>query len=322
MKAAIGGYFELELPRAQPFIYQGALKYQSARAAFLALLRVSKPKRVWMPYYICDAMLAPVRASGAETCFYSLDKHLGIADDITLNSADIFLYVNYFGICLEQVDKVLKQFDPSQVVLDFSQAFFAEPQKCLATIYSPRKFFGVPDGGLLFTQLAIDLPEAVDVDSGKRMHHLVARLGGSAELGYADYQSAEASLNESEPKTMSQLTERIFGAIDFEAARTQRNMNFRTLHENLGGKNVLKAGLEDADGAMCYPYFVDSHSLRTTLLAERIFVPTYWPDILTKLDIPAFEVELVKKIHSLPCDQRYAISDMNNICELLLGLNE
>lgn len=322
MKAAIGGYFELELPRGRTFMYQGALKYQSARAAFLALLRVSKPKRVWMPYYICDAMLAPVRASGTEVRFYSLDKHLGIADDIALNSADILLYVNYFGICSKQVEKVLARFNPSQVVLDFSQAFFAEPPKCLATIYSPRKFFGLPDGGLLFTDLAIDLPEAVDEGSKNRMHHLVARLGGAAELGYADYQFAETSLNEFEPKRMSQLTERIFGAIDFEAARTQRNKNFHALHANLGGKNFLKADLEDVDGPMCYPYFADGHSLGTTLLAERIFIPTYWPDILTKLNIPAFEVELVKRIHPLPCDQRYAIGDMNNICKLLLELSE
>lgn len=322
LNKAIGGYFELELPPPNQIKYQGALKYQSARAAFLALLRASKPNRVWMPHYICESMLASVKATGIEICFYSLDKQLGIADDITLDSADILLYVNYFGICSKQVEKVLARFNPSQVVLDFSQAFFVEPKNCLATIYSPRKFFGLPDGGLLFTQLAIDLPEAVDVGSGKRMHHLVARLGGAAELGYAEYQSAEASLNESEPKRMSQLTERIFGAIDFEAARTQRNKNFCALHDNLGGKNVLKVDLDDIDGPMCYPYFLDNHSLRTTLLAERIFIPTYWPDILTRLDISAFEVELVKKILPLPCDQRYAIGDMNNICELLLGLNK
>ena len=321
MKPAIGGYFELELPRTHSYMHRDAQKYQSARAAYLSVLRVSRPKRVWMPYYICDAMLAPVRAWGAEACFYSLDKHLGIADNITLDTTDILLYVNYFGVCFEQVKKVLARFNPSQVVLDFSQAFFAEPQNCLATIYSPRKFFGIPDGGLLFSQLSIDLPKTVDMGSGKRMHHLFARLGGAAELGYADYQLAEESLNEFEPKRMSQLTERIFGVIDFESVRIQRNKNFRALHENLGQNNVLKVNLEEVDGPMCYPYFLNNHSLRSALLAERIFIPTYWPDILTRLNIPAFEVELVKRIHPLPCDQRYVERDMKNIYERLLRLN-
>ena len=49
---AIGGYFELELPRGQDDYYPQALKYQSARAAFYALLLFAKPQRVWMPYYI------------------------------------------------------------------------------------------------------------------------------------------------------------------------------------------------------------------------------------------------------------------------------
>lgn len=321
MKAAIGGYFEFELPRARTFMYQGALKYQSARAAFLALLRVAKPKRVWMPYYICDAMVAPVRAFGAEICFYSLDQHLGIAEDITLDSADLLLYVNYFGVCSKQVEKVLAQFNPLQIVLDFSQAFFVAPKNCLATIYSPRKFFGLPDGGLLFTQMAIDFPKVIDESSENRIKHLFIRLGGAAELGYLDYKLAEETLNVFEPKQMSKLTERIFGAIDFVAARTQRNKNFTILHENLGQRNCLKVDLDEVDGAMCYPFFSNNDLLKSILLTSRIFIPTYWPDILTKPDIPNFESELVNKIHPLPCDQRYVEDDMDKICGLLHGLN-
>ena len=322
MKPAIGGYFELELQRARPFMYQGAQKYQSARSALLALLRAAKPKRVWMPYYICDVMLAPVRAFGAEICFYSLDKQLGIADDITLTGTDLLLYVNYFGVCLGQVEKVLARFNPSQVVMDFSQAFFTKPQNCLATIYSPRKFFGLPDGGLLFSQLAIDLPEAIDEGSENRTRHLIARLGGAVELGYVDYKLAEATLNELEPKRMSQLTERIFGAIDFDAVRARRNENYNTLHANLSQRNGLKIDLKDVNGPMCYPYLSDSLLPRAALLADRIFIPTYWPDILSRADIPRFEGDLVNKIHALPCDQRYDKNDMSIICGRLLEFNE
>lgn len=321
MKTAIGGYFELELPPARLPMHHAALKFQSARAAFSALLLSSKPNRVWMPHYICESMLTPVKAVDIEICYYSLDKQFGIADEITLGCSDVLLYVNYFGVCSHQVEKILNHFNSSQVVLDFSQAFFAAPKNCLATIYSCRKFFGLPDGGLLFTQLPIDLPEAVDEGSEKRMRHLIARLAGDAELGYADYQLAELSLNKLEPKRMSLLTERIFGAIDFEAARTQRNKNFYALHEILSRSNRLEVDLEAVDGPMCYPYFSDNHSLRATLISERIFVPTYWPDILTRLDVPIFEEGLVKNIHPLPCDQRYDIDDMDNICKLLLGPN-
>ena len=279
---AIGGYFELDLPHPSQSKYQKALKFQSARAAFLALLRASKPKRIWMPYYICNSMLAPVKAAGIEICFYSLNIQLGIGDDISLGSTDILLYVNYFGVCSGQVEKILSKFNPSQIVLDFSQAFFARPKNCLATIYSPRKFFGLPDGGLLFTELSIDLPESVDEDSEKRMRHLIARLGGAAESGYADYQLAELSLNKLEPKRMSLLTNRIFGAINFEAARIQRNNNFIQLNESLSRSNALEFDLKNIDGPMCYPYISDDKSLKGRFLADRIFIPIYWKEVANK----------------------------------------
>ena len=100
---AVGGYFELELPSIDGTPYQQALRYQSARAAFLALLRQSpNVKRVFMPYYICDAMLAPVKAAGKDICFYGLDERLAVNSQVTLGAGDLLLYVNYFGICTKQ----------------------------------------------------------------------------------------------------------------------------------------------------------------------------------------------------------------------------
>lgn len=318
MSTAIGGYFELELPRTQSTIHQSALKFQSARSAFYALLLKRKPSRVWMPHYICEAMLTPVKAAKIEICFYSINYDLSIADDITLHSDDILLYVNYFGVCSKLVSKILEDFNPSQIVFDFSQAFYAEPLDCLATIYSPRKFFGLPDGGLLYTDLSIDIPEAIDESSEKRMSHLIARLSGSAESGYISYQSSELTLDDIEPKRMSLLTERIFDSIDFEAARTQRNKNFERLHDDLHSANRLKFNLSNIDGPLCYPYISTNHSLRYKLISEKVFIPTYWPDILERSNVPMIDQLLVRDIYPLPCDHRYAEADMLFIKKLVI----
>jgi hypothetical protein len=61
---AIGGYFELELSRGRGEYYPDAYRFQSARAAFLALLQTGQPARVWMPRYLCDSMFEPLRRSG------------------------------------------------------------------------------------------------------------------------------------------------------------------------------------------------------------------------------------------------------------------
>lgn len=313
----IGGYFELELADSKKAKFENALYFQSARSAFLALLRAVKPTRVWMPTYICNSMIAPVEAAGATVSYYGIDERFGVADPVKLASKDILVYVNYFGICQNEILDVLTKFNPHQVVFDFSQAFYADPPDCLGVIYSPRKFFGVPDGGLLISSLPIALPAAIDTESEFRMTHLVRRLSSNPESGYEDYQKAEASLGMLEPKQMSHLTGRILSSIDFEVVKSKRNKNFLMLHAALGKRNKLNIDIGKVDGPLCYPYLTDGKPLRKKLIAARVFIPTYWIDVLNRVRDDAFEKRLVKQCLPLPCDQRYGQKDMARIVDLL-----
>ena len=313
---AIGGYFELELPAAKPFLYPQARRFQSARASFLALLRAGKPKRVWMPHYICDSMLAPLRQAGVEFIFYSINAQFEISDDFELSGGDWLFYVNYFGVCSRNIDRIMSRFDKNQVVLDYSQSFYAAPRECLATIYSPRKFFGVPDGGLLVTNLPIAISPEIESASVGRSTYLLKRLAGSAESGYADYQKAEQSLVEFEPYQMSSLTRRILNSVDFKEVKIRRNSNFHFLHERLGKINKLLIDPLSIDGPLCYPFFIAQSGIRERLISERVFVATYWPDVLDRVSDTSCEASLVKNILPLPCDQRYGKEQMKKIIEI------
>jgi len=122
---SIGGYFDLELPRGNEFsMHENVIYYQSARAAFRSLLQAGKPQRVWLPKYICDAMLSPLQDEGIECSWYDLDENLNVAESIVLGDGEWLLYVNYFGVCQRQVDDLLSRFPVKQIVFDFSQAFF------------------------------------------------------------------------------------------------------------------------------------------------------------------------------------------------------
>ena len=312
----VGGYFELELPKAKLFLYPQSLKFQSARASFLALLRAGKPKRVWMPHYICDSMLAPLRYTGVEVTFYSINTQFDIVDKFELPANDWLFYVNYFGVCSQNIDRIMSRFYKNQVVLDYSQSFYAAPRECLANIYSPRKFFGVPDGGLLITNLLIAIPSEIESGSVVRSTHLLKRLAVSAESGYADYQQAELSLVEFEPHQMSSLTRRILNSVDFEAVRTRRNNNFHFLHKRLGKINKLLIDPLSINGPLCYPFFIAKAGIRQRLIRERIFVATYWPDVLDRVDDSSCEASLVKNIIPLPCDQRYGKEEMKKIIDI------
>ena len=311
---AMGGYFELELPKGEFNFHPEALRFQSARAAFFTLLQAGKPRRIWMPRYICDSMLEPIKLASIECQFYSINEEFEICEEIELESVDWLLYVNYFGLCGKYQDTILGKYNPQQVVFDHSQAFFEKPKQCLATIYSPRKFFGVSDGGLLITNVGVSTPNEID-DSFGRTDHLLRRLTSSPEAGYLDYTQAEKSLSDFKPRKMSFLTQRILASIDFEYVMRRRNTNFQYLHERLAKINGLKINFSNINAPLCYPLLINVVGIKEKLIDSRIFVPTYWPDVLDRIGVTAFEISLITGCVSLPCDQRYSEKEMELMVE-------
>jgi hypothetical protein len=261
-------------------------------------------------------MYAPLRDARIEYAQYQINERFEIADDIDWQDGDWMYYVNYFGICEDQVDAVLGRFGGANVVLDNCQAFFAAPRNCVATIYSPRKFFGVPDGGLLVTSQPVSVPQAVDIGSKQRADYLLRRMSDGAEAGYASYQVAEQSLEELEPRRMSVFTERLLASIDLENAQAARNDNFRLLHEKLGQWNKCQVDAANVDGPLCYPFVVDAPGLRERLIESRVFVATYWRDVLRTVSSASPEGYLVTNLIPLPCDQRYGTEEMMRVVQI------
>lgn len=321
VEPAIGGYFELELPLARsPFFYPGAIGFQSARAAFLALLRAGKPRRVWLPYYICGTMAASIAQTSSEVAYYKIDENLHLAEDVRLKKGEWLLYVDYFGIRRSYARSLLDRFDPESLIIDSSQALFSRPYDCLATIYSPRKFLGVPDGGLIVSSVPIDTPQLVDKGSFERAISLLKRMAFSPEEGYAEHQQAEMTLFDQQPMRMSCLTCKILSTVDSDAIHRTRNANFLYLHERLGQYNALSIDPAELNGPLCYPLLTENIGLREALIKRRVFVATYWQDVLKLVDDASIEKRLVQGIIPLPCDQRYGEMEMARIAEICLSL--
>lgn len=318
MEKAIGGYFELELPPEKNYPYSHAYHYQSARASFYALLEVIKPSKVWMPRYICHTMIAPLKALSIEYDFYAVGKDLSCGFEQDLKADELLLYVNYFGVCQQHKQSLLKRYPANQIVFDHSQAFFDKAQDGLATIYSPRKFFGVPDGGLLVTELSMPEVEDVDNTSLKRAQHLLLRLDQTPEAGYDQYRNSEAMLRESlKPLKMSNLTRKILKSIDFEKIAEIRQANFGYLHQRLAQFNEIKIASSGLVAPLSYPFLFKADGLRNKLIAERIFIPKYWPDAEERCRHYQNEKYLINNLIPLACDQRYNIDDMGRIVGII-----
>jgi hypothetical protein len=314
LSGAIGGYFELELPRGAGELYPAALKYQSARAAFASLLQHVRPRRIWMPWYNCDTMLEAPETAGVAVRRYGLDSDLYPEGLDALAPDDCLLYVNYFGVCGRQVSRLLREFAHERVIIDHSQAFYAPPPDCLGTLYSPRKFFGVPDGGYLLTRIQVQPPPERDTQSFERLEPLMVRFSEGPEAGYGAIQKARISLKGQSPKAMSALTEAMLHSIDYPRALLRRNENFMMLHTALGSRNRFPIPADIPDGPMCYPFFGEITHLHAWLIQHRVFVGHYWPGVRGPLNRDdELEQRLSQQCVPLPCDQRYGSADMERI---------
>ena len=150
---SIGGYFGVELA-AQAAVPHGlaTLALKSARACLRVMIEQIKPRRAWLPYYTCGALLEPFEATRTAHEFYHVDECLEIERAFeALSDTDVLVYINYYGLKDRYVQLLEARFG-SQLWCDLSHAFFAEPFAPRAWYFnSARKAFGVPDGAFLYT---------------------------------------------------------------------------------------------------------------------------------------------------------------------------
>ena len=316
----IGGYFELELPESDLSHVPPGVLVNSGRHALEYILRAlgNRVRRVLLPYYTCDVVLEPVRRLGLDCAFYHIDSDLEIASCPELEGGDYIIVNNYFGIKDRYVSEMSQKYG-DRLIVDNAQAWYCRPQLGSHSIYSPRKFFGLPDGGVACCAVGAEM-ELPDGFSSGRCSHLLKRIDSGASSGYGDFRSNSHQLREEPLTRMSRLTERLLGSVDFEWAKARRRSNFELLHSVLRATNKL--ALPPMDEFVCpmvYPYQTDRADLRKTLIDNKVFVATYWSNVLNWCDARTLEYGLAKNILPVPIDQRYSEKEMDRIIEIIKG---
>ena len=222
-------------------------------------------------------------------------------------------------------DVLVKKYK-DRLIIDNTQAFFSRPIEGIDTFYSVAgKYFGVPDGGLLYTTkyLNEDLEQNYTYDKSL---YLIGRLDDSPEPFY-EYLLNEREKKYNQPiKKMSKFSEAILRSINYEKVKLIRERNFYYLHSYLRDYNMLTPLIDEAgfiNGPFVYPLLVDNgEELKKKLISNRIYVATYWPVVLEKeywkneLGVEGpndWEVYLAKNLVPLPIDQRYDLSDMEYV---------
>lgn len=311
---AIGGYFSLELPHREEY-HKNAIRLNTGRNCLEYILRVRGYKKVYVPYYTCEAVMEPINKLGIPYDFYHIDIHFEIRDRFTLKDGEALLYTNYFGLKQRYVEQLAEKIG-SRLIVDNTQAFYAKPIPGIDTFYTCRKFFGVPDGAYLYCDKELD--EKIEQDySYDRVAHLVKRIDLSAEDGFKDFRRVDDGLDNQPMRKMSKLTQRLMQGIDYEAAAQRRKANFLMLHETLGKENNLELTLEDDTVPMLYPYLVPVDGLREKLIENKIFVARYWPNVLEWAKPNDIDYLLAFQMQPLPIDQRYSEVELSQIIKIV-----
>jgi hypothetical protein len=317
MNDAIGGYFELETPfRGQ--LYPSALGYNSARYAFEALLAQGAVRRVHLPWYTCSTLVEAARRSGVDIQRYCLDKHLQPVDLPELEADERLLYVNYFGYKAPFIEQVLLPRFAGRLIADHAQALFSRPLTGVPTLYSPRKFLGVPDGGWLLNAPS-GLQPLPATPSKTRFAALLGRLEDGPEGWYASHVEVEQGIRDEGLGGMSVLTARWLGSIDYAAMAKRRAANLVQVHEAFGRCNGFEVPVQPGLAPMCYPLLLEraeqADRLRSELARQRIYLATYWKDVLEAGGGCEVARTWAQCMLPLPIDQRYGPEHMERLIE-------
>jgi len=312
---AIGGYFGIEMKSGISY-HENGMALNSGRNCLKYILGARKYSHVYVPFYTCDAILEPLKELNVRYEFYSINESMELIKLPKINEDGALLYINYFGLKSNYIKKLAKSVP--NLIVDAAQAFYMKPVRGIDTFYSPRKFFGVPGGGYVYTEkiLPNDIPEDLSIN---RFSHLLLRVEQGAEGGYEDFVQNEKSFSRKPVRKMSKLTNLLMHSIDYKFSLKKRNENFRYLHEHLKGENEIKWIEPDSlKGPMVYPFFSNKNGLREKLIENRVYIATYWPNLFDLTEKKSFEFRLYENLLPLPIDQRYGKEEMDFIIEKVL----
>lgn len=307
----IGGYLELECGATEP--YHKGIYLNSARNALRYIVRVQGIKHIFLPYFTCPVVWDALKEEGCRFDFYDIDRDLKpILDNIPKTA--YIVCNNYFGIQTNLMRRLTVEYE--NIIIDNAQAFYA-PQLGLGSFYSPRKFFGLPDGGIAL--LSDDAHLELDQDhlSHTRCEHLLKRYDLGANAAYNDFVKNDASLINENIMYMSALTSALMKNIDYKCVKERRRENYAYLHSYLSDINLLSMELSDDDVPLTYPLLIEAEGMREYLISHKIYIPKYWPNIDEYAPHESNAMYMSDNLISIPLDQRYDINDMQRIIHIL-----
>lgn len=316
VKKTYGSFFFFDLePKFNFNLEAKPLFLNTGRNAFEYILRIKEPKKVYLPALSCDALYTPLKRLNIDFEFYNVNFNYEPDFDYNkIGNNEYFLYINYYGLKNSFIKQIAGKI--KNLILDNTQAFFGIIPENIPTFNSLRKFFGVPDGALLFN--IEDKIELKTDKSAKRFLYLIQRLEQSSNEVYPLYRQVEEELDGVELKIMSESTKKVFESLPLDRYKDIRTSNFNLYYDVFSSLNILN--IEMTEGAHFYPLYIDNGAeIKKELIKEGIYIANFWPNVFNNPMSSKTEYSLVANVIPLPIDHRYDSVDISHIISVVLN---
>lgn len=321
---------------------------KSGRNAFKAICnhisKTTTDKRVLFPAYHCETESDPWYEAGWEVMYYPVEKNftvdcLKLQKFVAETTPAVLVIQSYFGFEAldDECDKFLKSLKSEGIIIieDITQSVLSDIKHDCADYYvaSFRKFFAIPDGGVLISKSMINIGDINQSDqnltlSAVQAYSLKKEYFETKEIDVKEqFRKEYVSLNglisvNDALYAMSDFSKKILESIDREDIGTKRRRNFMLLAEGFKKIESLEINrniLCDSTVPLFLPVLMETSEERADLQAflakHNIYCPIIWKMSPRIMNCPIESKEIYSRILCFPIDQRYDTDDMQRVIE-------
>lgn len=246
-----------------------------------------KPRRVYFPSYTCSSVVKTIKALGVKTIPYHVDENLlPKAQTLQcLGDQDLIILNDYFGLltCSKLFNELIGSIPYHQVLIDATQSLTSDTTRAKRlTVYSPRKFLPVTDGGILLDPEKYLNKNAIptDIDSSwDRVQWLFRSVDeGLRKFSYNEFLVHRSQLQLIPYAQMSPTTRLLLSCISIDSEIEIINYNIRKymdFHQHGPFSPFVRVNSESAP--IGFPVYVENADLvRRQLATIGIYACKYW----------------------------------------------
>ncbi|MDV2991074.1 MAG: hypothetical protein N4J56_000728 [Chroococcidiopsis sp. SAG 2025] len=324
--------------------------FSTGTAALLSLSNViqktqTERLRLHVPSFYCMEVVAKLERV-FDICWYQDLPTESRPNFSSLNpsSGDLVLAVNTFGIREAKVwqDWLVQQNDIILIEDHSHDPFSLWAQQSIAhyAMASLRKTLPIPDGAIIWSPRAMQLPTASSSESLGAYKRLTAMLLKKAYLSGINISKdvyrrldveSQVELGNETHCAISTFTSTILSHLNIAKFRQQREANIRQFIDLIPATVSGWMPLFTSWSAGAVPFNIIivckdremRDALRNYSIEHQIFPAIHWQQPKKQIssnDILA--IELSKRILTIPADQRYTSDDIEQMMETLLGFSK